>query len=158
MLRLIPAPVHRASLRTAYWLRHMFRKSFRPRLRGVSIVGSNREGHALLVRHSYGSDAWSLPGGGCGRREEPEAAARREMREELGVEIHEVELLTMFEETISGAPHSAYIYAAVVEHDPNPDRREILEARFFPPNALPDRISPLAATRIAIWQQASGMR
>jgi 8-oxo-dGTP pyrophosphatase MutT (NUDIX family) len=40
----------------------------------------------LLVRHTYGSRLWDLPGGGRHRGEPPIDAARREMREELGLE------------------------------------------------------------------------
>lgn len=41
----------------------------------------------LLVRHTYGPRAWDLPGGGRKRGEPPADAARRETREELGLEI-----------------------------------------------------------------------
>ena len=38
------------------------------------------------MRHTYGNRAWDLPGGGVKRSEQPLAAARREMSEELGVQ------------------------------------------------------------------------
>ena len=46
-----------------------------------------RHGHEiLLVRHSYGDRRWMLPGGRMRRGEDPVATARREMRQELGIE------------------------------------------------------------------------
>jgi 8-oxo-dGTP pyrophosphatase MutT (NUDIX family) len=42
----------------------------------------------LFVRHSYGDRrAWELPGGGRRSSEDPAVAVRREMREELGIEL-----------------------------------------------------------------------
>ena len=38
----------------------------------------------LLVRHTYGDTRWMLPGGRMRHREDPIAAAQREMRTELG--------------------------------------------------------------------------
>jgi 8-oxo-dGTP pyrophosphatase MutT (NUDIX family) len=59
-----------------------------PRLQGVKCVLRDGEGRLLLVRHHYGNRrAWELPGGGSHRGEDAETTARREAREELGVEI-----------------------------------------------------------------------
>ena len=45
----------------------------------------------LFVRHTYGDRTpWEMPGGGLRRGEAPEAAVRREMREELGIELVEL--------------------------------------------------------------------
>src|SRR5579863_5618870 len=41
-------------------------------------------GSVLLVRSSYRSE-WSMPGGGIHRGETPEAAAHRELAEEVGI-------------------------------------------------------------------------
>jgi 8-oxo-dGTP pyrophosphatase MutT (NUDIX family) len=39
----------------------------------------------LLVRHTYGSRVWDIPGGASKRGEDPLVTARREMEEELGL-------------------------------------------------------------------------
>jgi 8-oxo-dGTP pyrophosphatase MutT (NUDIX family) len=55
---------------------------------GVKCVLTDGD-RVLLVRHTYGSRKWDLPGGGRHRGERPVDAARREMHEELGLEIHD---------------------------------------------------------------------
>ncbi|MEP6953841.1 MAG: NUDIX domain-containing protein [Solirubrobacteraceae bacterium] len=58
-----------------------------PTANGVKCVV--RDGADIVfVRHTYGDrDAWELPGGGVKRGEDPRAAAAREAREELGVDV-----------------------------------------------------------------------
>lgn len=47
-----------------------------------------RRGRILLVRQRYrGQSIWTFPGGGIAPGETPEAAAIREVREEVGLEI-----------------------------------------------------------------------
>lgn len=59
----------------------------RPQTRGVKLV-IRRGDEVLFVRHTYGDRRiWELPGGGRRRRETPEAAARREAGEELGIDV-----------------------------------------------------------------------
>ncbi len=153
MLRLIPAPVHRLALRIAYALRHWQRRLVRPNLQGCSVIASDLEGRLLLVRHSYGPAGWYLPGGGVGRGEDPALAARRELREETGCEARHIELFEVVEEEVSGAPHRAHIFVARVDDSPRPDRREVIEARFFPTHSLPEPLSPIARRRIAAWKK-----
>lgn len=122
------------------------------------MIATNRAGEVLLVRHSYGSDLWSLPGGGRGRAENPEEAARREIREELAVDVIGLELVSELAETISGAPHIAHVFSGTLAGEPQPDRREILEARFFALDALPRNISGIASARIAAFRARSEQR
>ena len=152
MLHLIPRPLHRAVLRLGYRLRHRWRRLARPRLAGVSVFVTDLDGRLLLVRHSYGSDGWALPGGGIERGESPEEAARREIREEVGCAIEGVRVLDQLEETLSGAPHTAWLVAGRTQDHPRPDRREIVEARFFPTHSLPEPLTRLTRSRIATWR------
>src|SRR5438067_10836131 len=48
----------------------------------------------LLLEHVFRPDsAWGIPGGFIGADEGPEMAVRRELREEVGIELEGVELL-----------------------------------------------------------------
>jgi len=53
---------------------------------GTGVAISDGAGHVLLVTHSY-SRGWSLPGGLLANTEVPAETARREVREELGLDL-----------------------------------------------------------------------
>ncbi len=152
MLRLIPGPVARRLLPLAHLMRHHWRRLRGQPLRGCAVVIANPHGEILLLRHSYGPDAWSLPGGGIGAGEAPEAAARREMQEELGLSLGALTLLGTAQEVISGSPHTGFLFAAITADEPRPDRREVLEAHFFAPDALPEPLGRITRSRLALWR------
>ena len=52
---------------------------------GVTAIITDEQGRLLVVRHTYRRPAWGFPSGLVGRREQPEEALARELREELGV-------------------------------------------------------------------------
>lgn len=148
----LPAPLHRALLPLAHRVRHRWRRWFKRPIVGVSAVILNGAGEVLLLRHSYGPEVWGLPGGGMKPGEDPEQCVRREVREELGLELGEVTSLGTLEETLSGAPHTAHLFMAMTHAAPEPDQREVVEARFFPADALPERLGDVTRRRIAAWQ------
>ena len=152
MVQWLPAPLHRALLPLAHRVRHHWRRWRKTPIAGVSVIVTNLGGDVLLLRHSYGPAVWSLPGGGLGRGEAPEAAARREVREELGVDLARIECVGMLEEVLSGSPHTAYIFTGMCDRQPQPDRREVIEARFFPSHSLPEPLGRTTRTRIAAWR------
>ena len=152
MLYLIPRPLHRLTLRVAHRLRHRWRMFRRVPLAGVSVLVTDLDGRLLLVRHSYGPAGWALPGGGVHKNESAEDAARREVAEEVGCSIEGMRVLDQIEETISGAPHTAWLVAARTQDHPKPDRREILEARFFPTHSLPEPLTSRTRMRIDAWR------
>lgn len=149
MHALIPRPLHRLALRVAHRLRHQWRRLAKPDLRGVSIILRDPQGRVLFVRHAYGPRDWGLPGGGIARGEEPADAARREAQEELGYVLGDLQSLGTLHETIAGAPHTAFLFLAEVGSPPQPDRREIVDARFARPGAPPQPLSAAARRRLA---------
>ena len=148
----LPAPLHRALLPLAHSVRHNWRRWRRAPIAGVSVVITNLGGDVLLLKHSYGPDVWGLPGGGLGRGEEPAAAALREVHEELGITLTRIDPVAVIEEVISGAPHTAHVFAAVCDQHPRPDGREITEARFFPSHSLPEPLGRITRVRIDAWK------
>lgn len=148
----LPAPLHRALLPLAHRVRHNWRRWRKTPITGVSVVITNLGGDVLLLKHSYGPKVWGLPGGGLGRGEDPAAAAQREVREELGLTLSRIDAVAVIEEVISGAPHTAYLFSAVCNQQPKPDRREITEARFFPSHSLPEPLGRITRARIDAWR------
>ncbi|MGQ7830230.1 NUDIX hydrolase [Altererythrobacter sp. Z27] len=153
IIRFVPAPVHRAILPMAFRLRHRWRRWRKAPLRGCIVVLTDLDGALLLLRHSYGPDHWCLPGGGLNRNEDPAEAAMRELREELGIEPARLKSHGTLEGEISGSPHTAYLFSAVVDRHPKPDRREVIEARFFPPHSLPEPLGHEARRQLAAWRE-----
>lgn len=76
--------------RLAYWVHLGWLWLVRPLVLGVRVVAL-RDDKVLLVRHTY-HPGWLLPGGMVKRGEMLAAAARREMREETGLELGEIQL------------------------------------------------------------------
>lgn len=148
MLRLIPAPLHRVLLRLAYRVRKRWRRLAKQPSGGVSVIAVDEAGRVFLVRHSYGSGLWSLPGGGLGQREDPQACACREIREELGCAVTDLVLAAQFDETLHGAPHRAFVFTARFIGEPRLDRREVIDSGWFPLEALPADLVSFAAHRL----------
>lgn len=62
---------------------------FRP---NVGIILANREGQVLWARR-VGQDAWQFPQGGIAENESPEDALFRELHEEIGLQVNDVEIV-----------------------------------------------------------------
>lgn len=150
--RALPAALHRALLPLAHRLRHSWRRWRGRPIAGCAVVIENGAGEVLLLRHSYGPRGWALPGGGIGRGEEPGAAASREIAEELDMELSRLREVARIEEVISGSPHTAHLFAARADAFPRPDGREVIEARFFPPDALPAEMGEITRSRLEAWK------
>ncbi|WEK47988.1 MAG: NUDIX domain-containing protein [Candidatus Andeanibacterium colombiense] len=148
--RLVPAPLHRAALRLAHRLRKLWWRTGVPRLAGVVVLARDPAGRVLLVRHSYGAGMWTLPGGGLHRGEDPARAAAREFAEELRCATGPLTLLEIHEGTLHGAPNRLHVFTCVTAETPAPDGREILEARFFAVDALPQNRGGRVALGLAL--------
>jgi 8-oxo-dGTP pyrophosphatase MutT (NUDIX family) len=126
--------------RVAYQAARVYWFFVRPKKRGVKCA-ITRGDEVLLVRHTYGDRrAWDLPGGSIKRGEEPLAAARREILEELGLSISDwVALGDFFAEQEHRGDTMYCFHAVVVDASPIADRVEIADVRWFPSSALPER-------------------
>ena len=146
----------RALMQFAYLVRRTLLGVLRIPTTGVKVMVFNPAGRVLLIRNSYGETGrFLLPGGGVGRREEPRDAAVREVREEVGIEIAAVELVGTFQSTAEGKRDTIHLFRATTAGDIAIDNLEVVEARFFAVDALPDTVS--AATRRRI-EEVSGSR
>jgi 8-oxo-dGTP pyrophosphatase MutT (NUDIX family) len=150
MLRLIPPPLHRQLYRLAHTLRRHWLRFRGGRLYGCNIIARDGQGRLLMVRHSYGDRQWGFPGGGIGKREEPEAAARREFAEELRCGLTELRCLGTIEESDLGATNVVHVFTGLADGEPRADGRELVEARFFARDALPRPLSRKASRRLAM--------
>ncbi|WP_298334770.1 NUDIX domain-containing protein [uncultured Erythrobacter sp.] len=153
--RALPASLHRALLPFAHRIRHRWRKWRKAPIFGVGVILTNDRGEVLLIRHSYGPQVWTLPAGGKKAGEDPTECARREVREELGVEVGEMQSLGVIEEELSGSPHTSHLFTGTGATVPKPDQREIVEAQFFPVYDLPEPLGWNVPRRIEIWQNYS---
>jgi 8-oxo-dGTP pyrophosphatase MutT (NUDIX family) len=139
-------------LRIAYIVAHrvrlFFRRAFQIKTRGVkAVVLRGRE--VLLIRHSYfATDRFMLPGGGVGRKETVLAAGIREALEETGCRLDNVYVHGDFVSNSEGFPDHITVIVGETRDDPMPDAGELLEARFFPLDALPDALTDASRRRI----------
>ncbi len=84
------------------------------RLQGLPGVHSVRvllvrDDRVLLVRHWYAPGILMLPGGGLAKGESPADAARREIQEETGFELEELELLGEYHGNYKGDVVTVFI-------------------------------------------------
>ncbi len=133
----------------AMWGRSIVWRVRRPLLMGVRALVV-REREVLLVRHRYGRQPWGLPGGGVERNEPLAEAARREAREESGVQVEILHLHGVFNRFKDGVSNYVGVFVCRPLNEPNPPASlEIAEAHFFPFDALPKGVDEGSRRRIA---------
>jgi len=133
----LPVPLLRLGYRSAYVAMRGWWFVRRPRLDGVKCALTDG-GRVLLVRHTYGDRGWDLPGGSIKRRELPVQAARREMQEELGIEIEIWIPLGRVLSSMHDGRETMHCFQAELE-DPEItiEPGELSAAKWFPRRALP---------------------
>jgi 8-oxo-dGTP pyrophosphatase MutT (NUDIX family) len=148
--------VKRVGYRLAYRLLQVAWWLTRPRTRGVKCVLTDHE-QILLVRHTYGSRAWDLPGGLLKRGETPLSAARREMEEELGMGGAQWRSLGELEGRVNLRHDTIYIYRAEVA-DPalRVDPGELQTAAWFSHDALPGDLGPYVLPIVSVVAPDTG--
>ncbi|MFB6112426.1 MAG: NUDIX hydrolase [Halobacteriaceae archaeon] len=115
----------------------------------------DEDGHALMIRHAESPDQWGVPGGGHEPGETMAETARREVREETGVDCTLTDVIYARRRTVELATDSAQQFqmltvifeaqyqGGTIEISDD----EVLEARWFaePPDSLPALIDEQVA-------------
>ena len=151
VLTRLPAPLHRLLYRVAHWARRQVWKMWQPTVSGVRVLAFDDRAQVLLIRHSYGSSKWMLPGGGLRKDENPVAAAVRELGEETGCILLDACEVRVLAEELHGARNMVYLVVGRLEGVPRADRREIIEARLFPLDNLPASMPDKLAEALPQW-------
>jgi 8-oxo-dGTP diphosphatase len=119
------------------------------------------EGRVLLSRRAIPPDEgrWDFPGGFLEEGEHPLDGARRELKEEAGVEIEPLDLVGIWMDRYGGDGSGAatlnfYWTARIVAGDPEP-ADDVAELRWFAPDEIPqDELAFGHLDQVlAAWQQ-----
>jgi 8-oxo-dGTP diphosphatase len=140
----LPVPLVRVGYRVAYRLAQVWWFVLRPDIHGVKGILLDGD-RVLLVRHTYGQRGrWDVPGGHARSGEPPADAVRREMLEELGVDLAWAAVGSIGATT----DHKVERVHCFVAQRPAEDlaiaRGEIEEAQWFDLRALPDWVGELS--------------
>jgi ADP-ribose pyrophosphatase YjhB (NUDIX family) len=134
-------------------------------LSGSVVAVINQQGKILLQKRPEG--VWGLPGGLMELEESAEEAARREVLEETGVEIGELQLINVF----SGKQYYrklangdefypvtiAYVSTDIKSCNLKIDGIETMDAGFFSVKELPEKTSPLIKLLIQQYSEKLGL-
>lgn len=100
----------------------------------VAAIVTNSAGKVLLLNHVLRPrSGWGLPGGFIGHGERPDTGLRRELSEETGIEITNIQMYTVT--TVN--KHIEVMFTARSSGDPRVMSREIMELGWFSANELP---------------------
>ncbi len=106
----------------------------------AGAVITDESGRVLLLQHRYRpGSGWGIPGGFLQAGEIPEAAIRRELREEIGLEVCQLELA--FVRALERYNQIEIIFRCFPKTEVQPQSREISRAEWFAIEAMPEGLS-----------------
>ncbi len=102
----------------------------------VAAVIQNEAGQVLLLKHVFRKgNGWGIPGGFIGAGENPQDALRRELCEEVNLEIKDLELA--FARTFKRPQQVEIVYRCRAAGTAEPQSIEINALAWFDPENLP---------------------
>lgn len=120
-----------------------------------SVAVINKFGEILLVQ--YQDRSWGIPGGLMELGESVEECAKRELKEEIGIEVKNLKLINvvsgqqMYTKLRNGDEYYNVVIGYICndfEGELNPDGIEVIDARFFKINELPEETNAFIKTQI----------
>ncbi|MCL5411002.1 MAG: NUDIX hydrolase [Patescibacteria group bacterium] len=125
---------------------------------GVFVLIFNNKNEILLVNHKLSekkpedfSDCWSMPGGAIEFGETVIKALKREIKEELGINIYNEVLLNYNDWIKEGRHWIALNFKAKTKETPHIlEPKKIKEIKFFKLNKLPKNLSKFSGECLAI--------
>jgi 8-oxo-dGTP diphosphatase len=102
---------------------------------GAVIFNDHRE--VLLLKHRFrAGSGWGLPGGFMETGEQPIDALRRELREEIALEVDDVKILAV--RSFKKPKQVEVLFRARANADVKPQTMEVERAEWFAIDALPE--------------------
>ncbi|MFF3863065.1 NUDIX domain-containing protein [Streptomyces sp. NPDC002209] len=126
----------------------------------AAAIVRDEQGRVLIVNPVY-KERWNLPGGHLEEGELPTVAARREVREEIGLDLEIGDLLVIAWVTRAEGSHVFYVFdgpqlSPEQQQAITLQESEIGEIRFCRPEDIsPSMIPPFA---LVIWREALAAR
>jgi len=119
------------------------------KLIGAAAIILDNEMNILLVKHSYGKLNWDLPGGKSEENESAEETAKREVYEEVGLNVKTERLAGIYYDPDYDMHHFVFISKKEdPDQLPKPSSPEILECGYFSKDNLPKPMSDFTYNRI----------
>ena len=105
----------------------------------AGAVITDARGRVLLLKHRFRpGTGWGMPGGFMETGEQPEEALRRELREEVGLEVEKLKVFTT--RAFKKPRQVEIVFTARASGDPEQINFEIQKAAWFFPDQLPKEL------------------
>lgn len=109
------------------------------------------DGRVLLVRRAYPPHDWVMPGGNADHEESPTETFRREVREEVGLDVEPERLTGVYYQADHRAGefiHFVFVARIPADSQVQTDASEVADWSLFAPDALPEPMSPSTRRRL----------
>ncbi len=133
--------------RKIYWF------VFRPKTYGVKAL-IEHNGKFLIIRNSYGHKYWTFPGGSKRKDETPEAGAKREVREEVGILLENLVSLGTYFSRRQHKRDTVYCFYSKVDSDLfKIDNNEVEEGKWFLLEEIPEFHSAAVDDVLSLYEK-----